>query len=160
MLRINKDFYLAKEIPIKSLFKYPNGEKVEVVSIFQIWTKIFSKNVKPILPPEKKFDWIKVYSISNGKTSSSKRNINMIGKCDYYLPSTTYKKINLEKNFDKLPHNRGYGVKIKKDIKIISSIFESIDWNEKSFKSTNNANNLRTQIIIDEINKEKNKYDN
>ncbi len=154
MLRINKNFYLAKEFKIKdNNFNYPNGTKVKINAIFQIWTKKTSLTVKPISPPNKKSEWIKIYSLSNGKTSSSKRNVQMIGKCDYYLPSTTYSKISGSFNFNDLPNKRGYGIIIKKNIDQIIKIIQRINWNEVCFKSTNSARNLRTQIIIDEIEK-------
>lgn len=151
MLRIDKEFYLAKEISVRKNFSYPNGESIKVNSIFQIWTKILSTNVKPILPPSKISEWIKVYSLSDGNTSSSKRNVKMIDKCDFYLPSTTFKKIILSRKFKTLPHKRGYGIVILKDNQRVSKIFESINWNSVAFKSTNSANNLRSQIIIDNV---------
>lgn len=123
MLRIDNSFYLAKEFAIEdNIFLYPNGKKTKVNSIFQIWAKPFSKKINPILPPKKKSEWIKVYSLSNGNSPSSKRNVKMIGKCDFYLPSTTFKKIKLENKFNKLPNNRGYGLVILKDKRKIKKI--------------------------------------
>lgn len=152
MFRINKDFYLAKQIEIKETnFLYPDGTEVKVNGIFQIWTKILSPKVIPILPPSKTSEWIKIYSLSNGNTPSSKRNVKMIGNCDYYLPSTTFKEVRLEEEFAKLPHNRGYGIVILKNRGKIKKIIEKIDWQKVSFKSTNSANNLRSQLIIQAI---------
>lgn len=152
MLRVNKDFYLAKEISINNKdFFYPDGKKTSVNSIYQIWTNKFSSKVKPIQPPKKTSEWVKIYSLSNGNTSSSKRNVEMIGNCDYYLPSTTYNKISLEKKFENLPNNRGYGIVILKERKKIMKIIENINWEKVGFKSTNSANNLRSQLIINVI---------
>lgn len=152
MLRVDKNLFLAKQIYIKDNdYLYPNGKKVKINSIFQIWTKINSKNIKPIMPPVKHSDWVKIYSLSNGKTPSSKRNIKMLDKCDFYLPSTSFHKIKLEKKFEKLPNNRGYGIVILKEKNKIKSIIEKINWDNVSFKSTNSANNLRTQLIIEAI---------
>lgn len=103
---------------------------------------------------KKPSEWVKIYSLSDGKTSSSKRNIKMINCCDYYLPSTTYTKILLEKEFKKLPNNRGYGIVILKEKEKIKKIIEMINWESVGFKSTNSANNLRSQIIINAIEKE------
>lgn len=155
MFRINKHFYLAKQIKIKETnFLYPDGTEVKVNGIFQIWTKILSPKVIPIIPPSKTSEWIKIYSLSNGKTPSSKRNVKMIGNCDYYLPSTTFKEVRLEGEFTKLPHNRGYGIVILKNKEKIKKIIEKIDWQKVSFKSTNSANNLRSQLIIQAIERE------
>lgn len=152
MLRINKNFYLAKEINInENNFLYPNGKKVKINGIYQIWTKKFSQNIFPILPPKKVSEWIKVYSLSNGDSPSSKRNVKMIGKCDFYLPSTSFKKIHLETKFQNLPHKRGYGIVILKNKSKIQKIIKNIEWDKISFRSTNSANNLRSQLIIQAI---------
>lgn len=150
-LRVNKDFYLAKEVKINSNFKYPSGENVKVNSLFQIWTKKISSKIKPISIPNKTSEWIKVYSLSNGKTPSSKRNIQMINKCDYYLPSTTFNEILGYNSFYDLPNRRGYGIVIKKNKERIMKILKDIKWEKYAFKSTNGANNLRIQLIIDSV---------
>lgn len=152
MLRVNKNFYLAAEFEVSDKeFLYPNGEKVKVFSIFQIWTKIYSKKIKPLDPPDKTSEWLKIYSLSKGESSSSKRNVNMIGKCDFYLPSTTFNDVFMTDSFYNLPNKRGYGVILLKDKELIDKIVKSIDWHNISFKSTNGANNLRSQLIIEAI---------
>lgn len=149
MLRVKKDLYLAKEFEVNNIFFYPNGQQVTVNAIFQIWSKIPSFKIKPIIPKTKQSEWIKVYALSNGNSPSSKRNVKMIGKCDFYLPSTTFQDINLVNKFDDLPNKRGYGIIILKDKNKIKQIMSVIDWKKISFKSTNGANNLRSQLIID-----------
>lgn len=157
MLRINKAFYLAMEIPVlKKEFNMPNGEIVNVHSIFQIWTKLHSSTVEPIFPPKKESEFIKVYAMSNGKTASSRRNVKMIGKVDFYLPSTTFESVKAVYDFKDLPHKRGYGILILKEKEKILKVNDQINWQEASFKSTNGANNLRTQLIINEIEKRMN----
>lgn len=155
MGRIDERFYLAKEFEIEdNNFEYPDGDPIVVNSIFQIWTKLASPKVKPLAPPEKVSEWIKILSLSNGKTSSSKRNVNMLDKCDLYLPSTAFGKFKSYKSFEELPNNRGYGVVYLKNVRKVSKAEKNIDWQKISFKSTNGANNLRTQLIIDAFNKE------
>ena len=78
----------------------------------------------------------------------------MIGNCDFYLPSTSFHKIKLTNNFNELPNKRGYGVVLKTNIKYIKEIITKINWHDVAFKSTNNANNLRAQLIINAINDE------
>ena len=113
------------------------------------WVLIIS--VTELKPHKKDSEYIKIYSLSNGNSASSKRNIKMIGKCDFYLPSTSFQTINLEKSFEELPNNRGYGIVILKDKEKIKRIITEIDWQEVSFKSTNHANNLRSSLIIKAI---------
>ena len=100
MLRINTTFSLVKEYKMNEMnFNYPSGDKIHVNSIFQIWTKLKSPKVQPIAPPEKVSEWIKIYALSNGNTPSSRRNVKMIDKCHYYLPSTTFKIIKVFTKF-------------------------------------------------------------
>ena len=129
---------------IDSDFYYPNGVNVKVNVVFQIWSKNF-KNHK-----EKRScsDFVKIYSVSDGSTPGTTRNKKMIGECDYYLPTTCFKdKMNLYTQFNDLPQRRGYGIVIKKDKEKVSNILKSLDWRIISFSSTNNALNLRFDLI-------------
>ena len=79
------------------------------------------------------------------------RNVNMIGRCDVYLPSTCYKGMNCYNSFENLPNKRGYGIKINKNIKEIKIIFEKTNWKKVSFLATNSSLNLRKSLIEDVI---------
>ena len=131
-------------------FIYPNGKKVEVATIFQVWTKI---NVDKIKIKKQKTcnQFIKVYSLSDGGTPSSTRNKKMLDKCDVYLPSTCFTGMKVYNSFEDLPNRRGYGVVILNKKKEILSIFNKTDWNSVAFLSTNSAVNLRTDLIQNEI---------
>jgi hypothetical protein len=141
----------SENLPAKA-FIYPNGNEVEVQTIFQIYSKLlpdlFKEEIKETCD-----EYIKVFSMSNGKNSSSQRNIKMIGKCDVYLPSTCFKGMNLYYNFDDLPNKRGYGVLFLKEKEKLKKIFEEINWESVAFFSTNKAMNLRMEkikgIVID-----------
>ena len=73
----------------------------------------------------------------------------MLDKCDFYLPSTVFGKDNIKlyPTFEDLPQRRGYGIVILKEHQKLSKIIISIDWSEQAFASTNNAYNLRTDLI-------------
>lgn len=131
-------------------FEYPNGEKIKIHTIFQVWTKI---NTDRIILPEKKTcsQFITVYSLSDGGRPSNTRNKNMIGKCDIYLPSTTYSEMKTYNSFYDLPHQRGYGIVINKNKKAIKKILIDNDWNKTAFSSSNSAVNLRTSLIEDVV---------
>ena len=142
--------HTTEEVP--NDFYYPDGNKVNVNCIFQIWAKDFRNDVSdnwPIAPDESCTDYIKIYSLSDGKEPGDKRNVNMLYECDVYLPITCFGKDNmkLSKMFDNLPLKRGYGIKILKDKKNVLDILEKIDWREESFSSTNSALNLRFDLI-------------
>ena len=135
----------SKKLPINS-FYYPNGKDVNINTIFQIWTKVKTEN---IVRPEIKScnSYIKVYSLSDGGTPASTRNKDMLHRCDVYLPSTTFQKIQAFDYFEKLPHRRGYGVVIHKNKKEIKKVLQNHNWEKTAFPSTNSAFNLRTSLI-------------
>lgn len=130
---------------VDSSFYYPKGKTVNVNVVFQVWSKYHK--VK-----EEKIDLtniIKIYSLSDGGTPGSTRNKKHLYICDYYLPSTCFgsDRIQVYKNFEELPHRRGYGIVILNHKKEIDNIIKKIDWSEVSFRSTNGAYNLRFDII-------------
>ncbi len=128
------------------LFVYPNGEEIRINTVFQVWTKI---NINKIKRKEVKTcnDFIKVYSLSDGGLPSNTRNKKMIGNCDIYLPSTTFSGMKSYDSFYELPHQRGYGVVIKRNKREIKRILKNNDWEKTAFLSTNSALNLRTSLI-------------
>jgi len=130
---------------VDSSFYYPDGKTVGVNCVFQVWSKHH-------MIDEEVIDLshiIKLYSLSDGGTPGSTRNKQHLYSCDFYLPSTCFGSSNMTvyDNFENLPHRRGYGIKILKDKQYMSDIITSIDWCAESFKSTNNALNLRFDLI-------------
>ena len=75
----------------------------------------------------------------------------MIGKCDVYLPSTTYNNMKAYSSFEELPHRRGYGVVIYKEKNKIKDLLMKADWEKIAFYSSNSAINLRTSLIEDTV---------
>ncbi len=131
-------------------FMYPDGEDIEINTVFQVWTKINTNKIK--IKPKKSCDtFIDIYSLSDGGLPANTRNKHMIGKCDMYLPSTTFTGMKPYKSFYDLPHERGYGVVIKKNKEEIKKILFNTNWEKISFLSTNSALNLRTSLIKDVI---------
>lgn len=145
---LNHKLVYSEKLDLNS-YLYPNGKEVSVATLFQIWVK---KDL-PFDEIKSEYDTdhlIKIYSISNGNTSSDKRNVKMIGKCDLYLPSTCFKGMRIYKRFEDLPNKRGYGIVIlnsKFRYKTLK-IFNKIDWEKNyAFLSTNSALNLRMNLI-------------
>ena len=54
-------------------------------------------------------------------------------------------------SFYDLPHERGYGIVIKKNKREIKKVFKNTDWEKVAFPSTNSALNLRTSVIQEVI---------
>lgn len=144
----NHKLIFTKNLPINS-FIYPNGKEVNVSTIMQVWVKKDKKfeYIKEINIDYNCSNLVKIYSLSNGPNSSSKRNVKMIDKCDVYLPSTCFNGMKAYKSFKELPNNRGYGVVILKQKKEIKSYLMNLNWNNYAFLSTNSALNLRESLI-------------
>lgn len=148
----------------KSFFYYPDNKDnlIKINCIFQIWSKNFKDNNYIIKNYNIKY--IDIYSLSNGKLSSQKRNVKFLDNCDIYIPSTCFgiENIKCYKSFNELPNNRGFGIKIndkyENKIELIKLIFD-YDWSKESFLSTNSAYNLRTSIILNIISKLKKNLD-
>ena len=134
---------------IRPDFYFPDGKEVKVNVIFQVWSKHHS--VETIKHSCKSF--IKIYSLSDGGTVATTRNKDMIGKCDAYLPQTCFgpDKMKLYTNFNEVPKKCGYGIVYLKERETMQNIFEQTDWSLVSFKSTNGAFNLRSDLINDVI---------
>jgi hypothetical protein len=141
-----KNLNLIHSEKIDNNFYYPNGEKININVIFQIWSKKYKLEKKK---EENCDDYVKIYSLTDGGTPSTTRNKKMLDKCDFYLASSSFEKekMTLHDTFENLPNRRGYGIKIIKDHNRVSKIINSIDWPSFSFLATNSSFNLRTSII-------------
>jgi len=132
-------------------FETPDGKPIKVQCIFQIWSK-FHKNDSYLINT-KVSENLKIYSLSDGGTSSTTRNKEMFYKCDIYIPSTCYGKENMKyyDSFDALPNKKGYGIVFIKDKEKNLEKFKSIDWSNVAFLSTNSAYNIRSSQITDKF---------
>jgi hypothetical protein len=136
---------LIKSVPIRPDFYYPDGKEVKVNVIFQIWSRHHSIEVEK----QECKSYIKVYSLSDGGTVATTRNKNMIGNCDVYLPQTCFgpEKMKIYDDFEEVPKRCGYGIVFLKEKETLTNLFNETDWSLVSFKSTNGAFNIRTDLI-------------
>ena len=149
--KIVKGYNLIYSEGLSDMFYTPDNKEVKVNGVFQIWSKNTS-NPKYAIKANSEEN-MKVYSLSDGGTTVSTRNKDMIGKCDIYLPSTCFGKENMKiyKKFEDLPSKKGYGVVFFTEKADMINKAETIDWSSISFLSTNSAYNLRTSIIFDQL---------
>jgi len=144
-----KGYNLLLSNKLTSSFYEPDGKNVKINTIFQIWSKTHYNKLYDIKKCCNK-EMI-IYSMSDGGTSSSTRNKNMIGKCDIYIPSTCFGKENMKcyENFEDLPNKKGYGIVFTNtnNKKNMINKMINIDWTKISFLSTNSAYNLRSSQI-------------
>lgn len=132
-------------------FEDPNGKNIKVECIFQIWSK-FHKNDSYVIKKNDNNN-IKIYSLSDGGTSSTTRNKKMFYNCDIYIPSTCFGKENMKyyDSFDTLPRKKGYGIVFIKNKEENLKKFKTIDWSNIAFLSTNSAYNIRSSQIMDKF---------
>jgi hypothetical protein len=147
-----KGLNLVFSTKIESKFYEPNHNELKINTIFQIWSKHHTNAVYDV--KDYTNENMKIYSMSDGGTTSSTRNKNMIGKCDLYLPSTCFGKENMRcyLHFDELPGRRGYGIVFHKKKEQMRTNMLNIVWNEVAFLSTNSAYNLRSSQIYALVN--------
>lgn len=151
-----RNYNLVHSEGLNCNFHDPSGRKMKINVVFQIWSK-YNTNEKYNI---KSYDdsLSVVYSLSNGISPSHQRNTKMIGKCDFYLPSTCFGENNMRaySEFEGLPgktihDKKGYGIVIKKNkAKMLDQILKA-NWSDVAFLSTNSALNLRTSNIKEKI---------
>ena len=151
-----KGYNLIHSEKLNSSFYEPEDKDtmIKINCIFQIWAKNIKDEKYEI--QEIKNEHIKIYSLSTGNSPSQKRNIHMIDCCDIYLPSTCFgsENIKLYNSFEELPNKRGFGLTISKEFnykKQLMEIASKVNWLDKSFLATNSSYNLRTSLIMKEI---------
>ena len=143
-----KGYNLIYSEKLNSNFEEPNGKKIKIECIFQIWSKYHDNKIYNIQQIDNTI--MKIYSLSDGGTPSTTRNKKMFNKCDIYVPSTCYGKDKMKyyESFNILPNKKGYGIIFNKDKNLNIKKFKNIVWNEIAFLSTNSAYNIRTSQII------------
>jgi hypothetical protein len=136
---------------LNSQFEDPTGKLMKIECIFQIWSKYHDDNKYKIKEVDTSI--IKVYSLSDGGTSSTTRNKKMFNKCDIYLPSTCFGKNNMKyyNTFTDLPGKKGYGIVFNKNKTNNLKKFKQIDWSSIAFLSTNSAFNIRISQITSQF---------
>lgn len=142
-------FNLIYSTKVKSSFVDPSNNAIKINCIFQIWSKYHTSNKYEL--NDTKNNNLKVYSLSDGGTSSSTRNKSMLYKCDIYIPSTCFGITNMKayETFDDLPGKKGYGIIFNNQKNENIQKFRSIDWGKVAFLSTNSAYNIRTSQILE-----------
>jgi len=132
---------------INATFYEPDKTEIKINTIFQIWSKNHTNEEYDIQIYSN--DDMRVYSLSDGGTVSSTRNKDMIGCCDFYLPSTCFGKENVRMydSFEELPGKKGYGIVFHKNKAEQIEKARTIQWDNIAFLSTNSAYNLRSSQI-------------
>lgn len=134
-------------------FTAPDGGERDINAIFQVWIRTGEREREGEGERKTCDPYITVYSLSDGGTPSSTRNKKMLRRCDVYLPSTCFSGMRAYRDFEELPHRRGYGAVALRERERVIALLMSADWERIAFRSTNGALNLRAgmirQVVID-----------
>ena len=120
------------------LFALPNGENVQVNTLWQIW----KKGNAPALPDLSAADsFIDLFTIDFRKERLC--GMKRIDDCNVFLQRTYFNNPpTIVNDFSKVKYVCGYGIIIKKDEQKIKRILKDIDWNRYSNLATHNCRHI------------------
>jgi len=119
------------------LFIQPNGETIQVNTLWQVW----KKGDAPALPDLSACDeFIELFTVDLRKERLC--GMKKINDCDTFLQRTYFGKSPiLVSNFSDVKYGCGYGI-IKKDKRKITKILKVIDWDNYSNLATHNCKHI------------------
>lgn len=132
-------------------FVRPNGEKIQVNTLWQIW-----KKGEPLSLPDlsKANEFIDLFTVDIRKERLC--GMKKIDLCKTFIQRTYFgKPPKLVNNFSKVKYGCGYGIIVKKDKRKIVSILKSIDWNKYSNLAVHNCKHISMyhikQALLDNL---------
>lgn len=133
------------------LFVRPNGDKIQVNTLWQIW----KKGDAPALPDlSRANEYIDLFTVDLRKERLC--GMKRIDDCNTFLQRTYFNTPpTLVNNFSKVKYVCGYGIIIKKDKIRVKNILKDIDWNKYSNLATHNCRHISMyhirQALIDNL---------
>lgn len=120
------------------LFIQPNGETIQVNTLWQVW----KKGDAPALPDLSACDnFIDLFTVDLRKERLC--GMKKIDECNLFLQRTYFgNPPKLVSNFSDVKYGCGYGILIKKDKTKIKKILEKINWNRYSNLATHNCRHI------------------
>lgn len=120
------------------LFARPNGEKIQVNTLWQIWRK----GVAPALPDlSAADDFIDLFTVDFRKERLC--GMKRIDDCNIFLQRTYFNQPpSIVNDFSEVKYVCGYGIIIKKNKRKILNILKKIDWGKYSNLATHNCRHI------------------
>lgn len=120
------------------IFVRPNGERVKVNTLWQVW----KKGQAPPLPDLSKADeYIDLFTVDMRKERLC--GMEKIGSCDTFLQRSYFKHPpKIVDDFSKVNYVCGYGIIIKKNKRQIRKILENIDWSKYNNVATHSVKHI------------------
>jgi len=127
----------SEKLP-NDLFVLPNGETVQLNTLWQIW----KKGDAPALPDLSECDkFIDLFTVDFRKERLC--GMNKIDSCNLFLQRTYFgKSPTLVSNFSEVKYGCGYGIIIKKERETIVKILKSINWDKYSNLAVHNCRHI------------------
>lgn len=122
----------------KDLFVLPNGERVQINTLWQIW----KKGDAPALPDlSLADDFIDLFTVDLRKERLC--GMSRIDICNNFIQRTYFgAPPRIVKDFSEVKYGCGYGIIVKKDKKRVLDILKKIDWNEYSNLAVHNCRHI------------------
>lgn len=120
------------------LFIQPNGETIQVNTLWQIW----KKGNAPALPDLSVCDdFIELFTVDLRKERLC--GMTKIKDCNMFLQRTYFgNPPTLVKDFSDVKYGCGYGIIIKKDKRKVKNILKNINWNKYSNLAVHNCRHI------------------
>ena len=133
------------------LFILPNGERVQVNTLWQIW----KKGDAPALPDlSLANEFLDLFTVDYRKERLC--GMKRIDDCNIFLQRTYFNAPpSLVDDFAKVKYVCGYGIIIKKEKRKVKKILSNIDWNKYSNLATHNCRHISMyhirQALLDNL---------
>jgi len=120
------------------IFVRPNGETIQVNTLWQIWKK---GEADPLPDLSKADEFIDLFTVDYRKERLC--GMDRVNECDTFLQRSYFNTPpSIVDNFSKVKYVCGYGIIIKKDKKKILKILKNIDWNKYNNLATHNCKRI------------------
>ena len=121
-----------------NIFASPEGETIEVNTLWQIWKK-GTPIVKPDLSQADEF--VELFTVDKRKERLC--GMTKIDKTNVFLQRTYYgEPPSLVDDFDKVKYGCGYGIIIKKNKRQVIKILKNTDWKQYSNLAVHNCRHI------------------
>ncbi|MEK7173393.1 MAG: hypothetical protein AAB740_05500, partial [Patescibacteria group bacterium] len=127
----------SEKLP-EDLFVLPNGERIQINTLWQIW----KKGNAPALPDLSVCDsFVDLFTVDLRKERLC--GMKKIDDCNLFLQRTYFgQHPKLVSNFLKVKYGCGYGILIKKEKRKITKILKNINWDKYSNLAAHNCRHI------------------
>ena len=127
----------SEKLP-NDLFVLPNGERIQVNTLWQIWKK---GNALPLPDLSMCDKFIDLFTVDLRKERLC--GMNKINNCNIFLQRTYFNNPpKIVNNFSNVKYGCGYGIIVKKDKRKITKILKDINWDKYSNLATHNCRHI------------------